>query len=235
MSLPTSEINKALSYCENFTVVGKSRAQLDHEWLISHYDWILSHSMIYIHELDLSDPIANTFVNLQSINNHLSQLRVHLKFLTKLYDIITNICPPFKILPKSRLLLHDGSKKTVLEVVGYTEKWVIGSETKLFWKAALNHHLHSNPHHTSTFFKFFKGPVPQVFIVESILDGISRKAEKHPFMTFKELFDLRQEEAWLSSFDVGEGNTESEVAISFFKMVAEQIQHLPLKDTYFDK
>ncbi len=54
---------------------------------------------------------------------------------------------------------HDNSKLgSFVEVVGYTEKWVLnGSMDSPAWQLALKHHYQNNPHH------------PGLIVIKSVL------------------------------------------------------------------
>eukprot|EP00092_Neocalanus_flemingeri_P030092 GFUD01032669.1.p1 GENE.GFUD01032669.1~~GFUD01032669.1.p1 ORF type:complete len:221 (-),score=65.38 GFUD01032669.1:586-1248(-) len=54
--------------------------------------------------------------------------------------------PCFSFLTEDQILLHDLTKNSFLELVGYTAKWVWNLHCPL-WEAALAHHYHHNPHH----------------------------------------------------------------------------------------
>ncbi|KAI8614922.1 hypothetical protein BC830DRAFT_1168993 [Chytriomyces sp. MP71] len=56
--------------------------------------------------------------------------------------------PAFPHLSEHAVLVHDNSKLTnMLEMVGYTQKWVHGTVEPQFWDRALQHHFASNSHH----------------------------------------------------------------------------------------
>ena len=53
----------------------------------------------------------------------------------------------FPSLTEEQLAVHDDSKFSVLEVLGYTDRWILGNESSTLWNKALEHHYSNNPHH----------------------------------------------------------------------------------------
>ena len=228
----TIEVNKALSYVENFSLLpfnnSKSRFELEFEFILTNKDWIFTHGLVYLKDLDQSDPIAKAFVNLECVQVHLQQCAIHLHYITKLHDIFVNLVkvPGFSVLSKEKLLLHDFSKQLVMEVVGYVEKFVLGGGTDYFWSLAKNHHLSNNPHHINNFVGYSKGSeIPDIFLIEAILDGLARTAEKRPYCTLFELF--HHQNRWLKTF--------SSQSLKWFTLAKTNIAHSPYKDFYVDQ
>ena len=78
---------------------------------------------------------------------HFEQSLSHKKFILKVFEKLGS--EYFPNVTKSKIQLHDNSKVgSFVEVVGYTEKWVLkGSLDSPAWQAALRHHYEHNPHH----------------------------------------------------------------------------------------
>ena len=227
----------------------QTQVQREQVWLYKNREWIYTRGMLHYSNLDILDPIAVEFMNLDSVQTHLKQLELHLFLLKKLYDILVLIgfSEIVEILPRSNLSFHDYSKCLILEIAGYAERWGMESKGSLFWKTALNHHMISNPHHIGTFWgnkhhlsKVDVHGIYQVsecFLLESILDGISRTIEKRPMITLGEIFDQNREREFVSNIrvDLEDSNGEQALVERYFRKISSLIRNSHLSMRYFDR
>eukprot|EP01084_Bolivina_argentea_P092122 165772_1 len=95
---------------------------------------------------------------------HIEQVRSHKDAILLLGMQIPGIPVPWHILRK-----HDDSKLQKAEAPGYVDKWVRKLDTQA-WRDAWAHHQANNPHHPEY---WGESPMPQVFLAESVIDGLA--------------------------------------------------------------
>ena len=237
----TNEVNKILSYASE-SLDDDSKTYLttlkrNHQWIIDHQDWVAIHGMLHVNQLNMDDPLAAEFVELDVVQTHLQQLRSHLFHLNKLYTLLIELgCNCFKIISPNQLKYHDYSKGFVLEIVGYVEKWVLESKTRLFWRQSCDHHLNSNPHHLQHFWKDSGKEISASFLAEALLDGLSRKTEKRPLIILSEIFNFQDEKAWIETISMGPGRTgiEYNQLKDMFLTASSLVDASPKSGSYYD-
>ena len=204
----------------------KHESPRDLEWMHKHHEWIWAHGPIHLDRLDPNDHIAQQFKDLDCIRTHVRQLDVHRFLLVKIWEILIRIgCPEFNLLTRKHLEIHDESKMSVLIAAGYSEKWVLKSKNQLFFNQACGYHFAGDPHHIGAFFGA-KGDkwhlknahlhgistVPDLFILEAVVDGISRRIERRPLIQLNEIFNYEEDKKYFGGYRLDNEDTSGEGA-----------------------
>lgn len=94
----------------------------------------------------------------------------HRVFIKKVYERFQTLFPHLGVRAVEE---HDLSKFTLVELIGYTHRWVWGKESEL-WKEALAHHYAQNPHHP----QHRIGPMEEGDLEESVVDMMACSWER---------------------------------------------------------
>jgi len=86
---------------------------------------------------------SDILIKLFKVDEHIEYSRNHKRFIEKTFYRFKTV---FKHLQEKSILVHDDSKFSFIEIVGYTDKWTWGRSTPL-WEEALAHHYENNSHH----------------------------------------------------------------------------------------
>ena len=158
-------------------------------WDKKQFCWIAENAHEELTLLAKTDATAKKIRNLPSIVTHFEMTEVHLAFMNK----VSHYFDPENVCPRNLMEKHDASKGTVIESVGYAERFVIEMEmsARLYTDWALKHHLECNNHHlgqfkeTTNLGRYHNMEVPPAILRESVLDGLAREFEKHPGTTIR--------------------------------------------------
>lgn len=107
-----------------------------------------------------------------NMKEHFSQVCSHRKFVKKAYLRVKHFLQHMTEQDAER---HDLTKFTLAQGVGYTARWVHGTDNAC-WKKALQHHYDHEPHHP----QYFKdGRMEPRYLEESLVDMIGSRWERN--------------------------------------------------------
>ncbi|XP_064610319.1 uncharacterized protein LOC135474691 [Liolophura sinensis] len=108
------------------------------------------------------------------IKVHFQQADSHRAFLRKAFDRLRSFVPS---VTEEQILVHDLSKYSFEQAVGYTAKWVHDVEwNNSAWQTALRHHYATEPHHPEHYTTTCE--MPDSYLQESILDMVASRWER---------------------------------------------------------
>ena len=150
---------------------------------------------------EVSDDEYRFFVEDFKVREHFVVTLNHKRFILKSFTRFQKFFESLN-LQREQVERHDDSKLTsFLEIVGYTQRWILEKKTDL-WEEAWKHHYTTNSHHPEYYQHLLgngdikKENMSDLDIVESVIDMLAcrweRKLDGKDDVDKKELLDINE-------------------------------------------
>lgn len=159
------------------------------------FEWTAEQLREAMTALDSRDASSIYYVILMDdfgMRKHFSETDSHREWIVRSYNHLRDYLPE---VTAGQAKVHDLSKYSLEEALGYTLRWVYG-RTGPVWENALEHHYRWQPHHPQywTLHQIGNGSMPPWALQESLLDMVACRWERQlagrPDVSRAELVDF---------------------------------------------